>query len=309
MHLALDGYHTDSARNGRITQHAAVALVIWPASNFVSWSLAFRHSLQACTIMHNRRFGRSALNDLIAQMQLYKAGMAPYDLQFGGEGFNAKAWWTSVTTPSSTVLAALAQLLLDIVPHAAATERIFSMLGWFHTKFRNSLSVTNTDMMATTAQHYLQQRAPTLPKKRKMADSGEEVIEVEPCAIGAAQEDVDDEFDIGDQDIDDLIAGLMADEPAETFQAAPAQLGLALLVQPTVRVQQDHHTYSLADLLSPWSANGININDAALDPFQEVSVSAPSQVVGALGGDAEEGPIDVHALVAAELAIAPANAT
>ncbi|KAG5181838.1 hypothetical protein JKP88DRAFT_245995 [Tribonema minus] len=115
------------------------------------------------------------------------------------------------------VLVDLALLLLDIVPHAAATERVFSMLGWFHGKHRNALSVTSTDMMATTAQHYRRQAPPKPPsttsKKRKAAevnDLDSEVEVVEPLT----EERQDDEFDIGEHDVDELISALVEGEPA-----------------------------------------------------------------------------------------------
>jgi hypothetical protein len=45
------------------------------------------------------------------------------------------------------VLISLALLLLDIVPHSAAPERAFSLMGWLHCALRNRLSVAITSMM------------------------------------------------------------------------------------------------------------------------------------------------------------------
>jgi len=42
----------------------------------------------------------------------------------------------------------IAEILLAIVPHAADVERIFSMLGWFHTKTRNRLATATVQNMA-----------------------------------------------------------------------------------------------------------------------------------------------------------------
>jgi hypothetical protein len=259
--------------------------------------------------MFNRRFSEEQLREMMDQLGKYKAGLAPYNVPYGGESFDVRAWWESIgqSDPRSLVLVQLALLLLDIVPHAADVERIFSMLGWFHGKHRSGLGVDNTGMMATIAQHYLHQQIKPgqLTKKRKRAGGDVVHIEVEPEPLKTSDEDRDSdseepeqdtEFDIvGEQDIDEFVKALTADvsfEAAALAGAGPAQVNDDILAG-----QFDGITFDVADLLRPWKHDGINVDDAALDPFQTAPHQIPVRIAPALGDNSVRAPLDIGAWV------------
>lgn len=62
-------------------------------------------------------------------------------------------WW-ELFGQGSKELSFIAKILLSIVPHAADVERVFSMLGWFHTKTRNRLLHSTVTNMAKVKLHH-----------------------------------------------------------------------------------------------------------------------------------------------------------
>jgi hypothetical protein len=126
--------------------------------------------------MKNKGFGVESLRTLTAQLLLYRAGSSPYNSAAGGEAWSCRSWWKSICTHNSKILVHLAILLLDIVPHAAEPERLFSLLKWFNSATRVNISVETLAMMATIKTHYQQQ----LPRQQRnvVRQPKEDVAEV-----------------------------------------------------------------------------------------------------------------------------------
>lgn len=111
--------------------------------------------LQAVTLMRNRLYSADDCGKLITQLAAYKGGSSPFDAPLGNlKDFNAQLWWRSID--SSLIIVQLAVFLYDIVPHAATTERIFSIMSWYHTAVRNRLSVGTTGRMSAIKTFYEQ---------------------------------------------------------------------------------------------------------------------------------------------------------
>lgn len=55
----------------------------------------------------------------------------------------------SIDDRATTVLTKIAMALFDIVPHAAATERVFSVAGYMHSKARSRMSPDTLRMLTT----------------------------------------------------------------------------------------------------------------------------------------------------------------
>lgn len=68
-----------------------------------------------------------------------------------------QAWWRTAWWKAATKLELkiVAQRLLDIVPHATNIKRVFSMLGWIHSKSRNRLRNATVANMAKIRLHHL----------------------------------------------------------------------------------------------------------------------------------------------------------
>jgi hypothetical protein len=82
-----------------------------------------------------------------------------------GDSFSCKTWWSTVAkNPSAAVLAELAGVLLDVVPHAAGPERVFSQMGWFEGSTSSSLATSTTAKKVAIKMHY---DAVAPPRKRE----------------------------------------------------------------------------------------------------------------------------------------------
>lgn len=98
----------------------------------------------------------------------YKDGINPFNRAYGGSAFSVRDWWQALgATGLCPQLVQLAIMLLDVVPHAAAPERMFSMMGWYEGCTRNKLGIQTTAMMTTIRQFYNQQRRPEVQQSRK----------------------------------------------------------------------------------------------------------------------------------------------
>ncbi|CAN0316257.1 unnamed protein product [Phaeothamnion confervicola] len=94
--------------------------------------------------MHSRRLGAQELIKLIPQMRAYRSGVAPFDVTCEGRGRSAAvhAWWIQIEqSPGGDIISKLAIVLLDVVSHAAAPERTFSLLGWLQSERRNRITL------------------------------------------------------------------------------------------------------------------------------------------------------------------------
>lgn len=112
--------------------------------------------------MHNKRgHGKAECSALVNQLERYTVGAAPFDLPFTQHS-DVKTWWKNVLANDATHSAALvdlAHVLYDIVPHAANTERLFSVMGWFNAPRRSQQSVSSLYMM-TAIKTSLERHAP-----------------------------------------------------------------------------------------------------------------------------------------------------
>lgn len=130
---------------------------------------------------------------LMSQLSAYGKGRPPFDLPVavGGVGatFSCRAWWESVcSNPSSrsgaSVVAELACLLNDVVPHAAEPERVFSKLGWYQGGKSSRLSSAVAAQKATIKMYY---DAVKLVQSEGQEDEVPDVIDLSgPAHIAAA---------------------------------------------------------------------------------------------------------------------------
>jgi hypothetical protein len=89
--------------------------------------------------------------ELAQELRKYHSGLGAFSGLHVNPNTNARLWWQTRGKQSagSEKLAELAELLQDIVPHAAAPERIFSTMGWQQNKTQNRLSTTTTTTLTT----------------------------------------------------------------------------------------------------------------------------------------------------------------
>jgi hypothetical protein len=84
------------------------------------------------------------------QFKTYKASEeafnAPADVELSS--FDLAGWWR-LRAGQKNELVQIGRPLADIVPHAAAPERLFSMMGWIHSNMRNSLHLDTVNCLAT----------------------------------------------------------------------------------------------------------------------------------------------------------------
>ena len=119
------------------------------ATVYKSGSMQLRacSTLQALGVMKNRGYSGEDCSALITQLQAYKISRAPFDALLGKpEDFSAQHWWRSID--ESLIIVQLAVFLYDGVPHAATVERLFSIMGWYHSAVRNRLGVGTTGRMS-----------------------------------------------------------------------------------------------------------------------------------------------------------------
>ena len=108
--------------------------------------------------MKNRQYSLEQCQSLITELQAYKTGSPPYNAPLGNlAAFQPKLWWQSLD--ARLIIVHLAVFLYDIVPHAATVERLFSIMGWYHSDSRNCLGVHSTGSM-TSIKTFYEQKPP-----------------------------------------------------------------------------------------------------------------------------------------------------
>jgi len=91
---------------------------------------------------------------LISQMRKYWLKKSPYDLPYDTTRDTPEIWW--MTCPERPAhLQRIALKLLNLVPHSANCERIFSVLRWFYGQRRTKLSPSRISMMAKIHSYYV----------------------------------------------------------------------------------------------------------------------------------------------------------
>ncbi|CAM9689308.1 unnamed protein product [Phaeothamnion confervicola] len=123
----------------------------------------------AANVMHIRRFGAQELIKLIQQMRAYRSGVAPFDVTCEGGGRSAvRAWWIQIgQSPGGNIIFQLAIVLLDAVPHAAAPERAFNLLGWLQSERRNRINAATMGALATIKVRHIQEEGPRFLAKAR----------------------------------------------------------------------------------------------------------------------------------------------
>jgi hypothetical protein len=251
-----------------------------------------RLCLQAGEIQQRRGFTEEQVKALLAQLTAYRAGQAPFDQPYMRAHTldGLRAHWSALNGEGTAMAVNLALLMLDIVPHAAEPERLFSMLRWFHGRLRTCLTVDNTSQMAVIKQHYQEQvtqsaGAGSAPKRLRAAAAAVEPV---PLADEGGDEGLavsDDEADAftGD-DVDDLITAL-----SETYEADLARGGGAAGAFDFVQLLQGR-----------WVDQGFNMAAESLtDPFDAPATPPPPPVLGGKG-DGGAGAFNVAALLDAQ---------
>ena len=92
-------------------------------------------------------------------MSQYGLGQPPFDLPYASgttsNGFSARMWWQTLRTDAAAAdLAELALVLLEVVPHAATPERVFSTMGWYESGKAARLSAGTNAQKTAIKMHY-----------------------------------------------------------------------------------------------------------------------------------------------------------
>jgi hypothetical protein len=245
--------------------------------------------------MQKRRYSQEQVQRLLTQLAQYQAYTSPFNKQSGGPSFSPRVWWQTLpATLGTDMIQQLALLLLDVVPHSAATERTFSVTGFYHSKTRNRMTVGTTGKLAAIKLHYLAQRPAPPPERKRAADqkrkkarvqqtvdlteaaaARDEVQVLEPAPVELAEEE--DEV-LEDEDIEELIGAFdeVYQRDKEVEAAGAAFDGYA------VHVLRNR-------LLGIWP--GVDLSDEQW--YTDEAVEQPQQRVdGSLGSNTEEFDID-----------------
>lgn len=106
--------------------------------------------------------GAESAASMVMSLQLYTQGKSPYDMPVAGT--TPQGWWQLVAQAGGYPdLVRLGTALADAVPHAASLERIFSLMGWLHSKLRNRQSHHTTTALTTIRTHWQRRTAKVIP--------------------------------------------------------------------------------------------------------------------------------------------------
>lgn len=179
---------------------------------------------------------KEKMKELVAELASYRAGHAPYD-QPWVDSMSLSAWWKAVKGCQSRVLVDMARLLAAICPHSADVERLFSIMGWYHSPGRASLLSSKVSMMCKIrtaygsdpkrAKHSKATELPPVSLPLQLAtpvpsasqQGGSESAELEGEEVqgvqGAFEDKSDDEADAPESDVATTLAAFHADGAAE----------------------------------------------------------------------------------------------
>ena len=125
--------------------------------------------MQAVRIMQKRKHTAVQCQDLVGELQAYKSSSPPFNAPLGNlSTFQPKLWWQGIDARLTIVH--LAIFLYDMVPHAATVERIFSLMGWYHSDRRNRLGVDSTGSL-TAIKTFYEQKPPRCASCARSADT------------------------------------------------------------------------------------------------------------------------------------------
>ena len=106
-----------------------------------------------------------AHEELMAQMRAYCKRLPLFDVFFWNNE-SPQVWWSSIEdcfAEGEDYICQLAMKLFAITPHAAACERIWSMLGWYYGKRRTRLALHKLESMQKLAAFYISNAKKELP--------------------------------------------------------------------------------------------------------------------------------------------------
>lgn len=113
-----------------------------------------------CCCANSQHISSRLLSRLAGLQALLAAGKdhygkykAPFDLPT--TSLTCRDWWTTIEKDEDAVFVAeLAGMLLDVVPHAAGPERVFSLMGWYEGSTSNSMAPSTTAKNVAIKLHY-----------------------------------------------------------------------------------------------------------------------------------------------------------
>lgn len=118
-------------------------------------------NIMASFVQESARFGylqgwdEEKINQLLSQLSSYSTYNAPFNLPASGIGFSCRTWWSAVGhNADGAVLAEMAGVLLDVVPHAAGPERVFSQMGWYEGTNSSRMTTETTAKKVAIKLHY-----------------------------------------------------------------------------------------------------------------------------------------------------------
>lgn len=245
--------------------------------------------------MQKRGYGSEQnVRDLLVQMKAYMSRHVPYHLPASGHLADAETWWQHIPLGhdgQQLMIVRLALLLLHVVPHSAAPERLFSLLKWYQSDRRNRLSSSMLNKMSTIKM-CLDQHLPKRAKKQQLSTTTSVAVNT-PAAASASSssssdvqvltaDDITLEDEWEDDNIDDVLTALQTASTA----------GL-----PVGALDDDDHSFCLPSNITEaaqigllkqnmskvWA--GIDMNSACLDdtylqPEPEVPLSAAAASAG-----------------------------
>lgn len=243
--------------------------------------------LQAVGLWQKRGHNSGECRQLMASLQQYAVGSAPYDMPTP-HPLDVRAWWGSVRSQDNAAIVGLAQLLLDVVPHAADPERVFSAMGWFQSARRNRMGQEMLTMMTAVKQHHDQQRKPKQQQKETRAVEGDVVWVTSEAALAAAES----ALSIGGG------PAAAADDELDLVTATPEELERVLLQLYAAEAEQqvaDGHMSYTELLTTAWP--GIDIMSPQLDPSCDGNHQLRTPMARTLG-DGSGTDFNVQQLVA-----------
>lgn len=107
---------------------------------------------------------------VLGQLSQYSLGQHPFDLPCAAgtssSGFSARMWWQTIRNNAAAAdLAELVLVLVEVVPHAATPECVFSTMGWYEGSKSNRLSV-GINAQKTAIKMHTMPSSPKYPGKR-----------------------------------------------------------------------------------------------------------------------------------------------
>eukprot|EP00775_Hariotina_reticulata_P003312 gene3312-3588_t len=184
---------------------------------------------KAAEYAHSQGYDAETIQLVLAQLAAYGRAKAPFHLPTTaaapGAQFSCKDWWSTVAMDAGgAALAELALVLLDVVPHAAEPERVFSKMGWYEGRQSNRLSVLSNSKKTTIKLYYEGLKPAATPSStRPAAVCGMEVCAWSIRKCVEQQPQLNPGPLVGDQEGDSGIDAAVAKEEVSSTRPTNAQ--------------------------------------------------------------------------------------